>query len=262
MTIQTMRAGDGCGIAWTLDGPEDAPVLVLAHLLGGSMAMWAPQVEALRDRFRLLRYDARGHGASDAPPGSYGLDRLGRDVIELLDSLDIARASFCGLSMGGVVGQWLGVRAPERLDRLVLANTAAWLGPVRSWDDRIAIVRAEGMAPMADAVLPRWLTPAYRAAHPAVEANVRAMVLRTDPVGYAGCCAALRDMDMRPTNALITVPTQVIAAREDGSTSPEAGRALADSISESRFALLEAAHLSNIEQAAAFSAVLADFLSA
>lgn len=179
------------------------------------MEMWKPQVEALSGQFRLLRYDARGHGRSDVPAGAYGLDRLGRDVVELLDALGIAKAHFCGLSMGGMVGQWLGVRAPERLDKLVLANTSAYMGPPSGWDDRIAAVRAGGLVALAEGTMGRWFTPGFIAREPGTLAAVCAMLLACPPDGYAGCCAAIRDMDLRPTAPLVRAETLVIAGAHD-----------------------------------------------
>ncbi|HZV11398.1 MAG TPA: alpha/beta fold hydrolase, partial [Novosphingobium sp.] len=140
---------DGCRIAWRLEGPEDAPVLVLSNSLGTDHAMWDPQMAALTADYRVLRYDARGHGASDAPAGAYAIDRLGADVLDLMDALGIARAHFCGLSLGGMVGQWLAHRAPQRLGRLVLACTAAQMPPASAWQARIDGVVAQGMAPLA-----------------------------------------------------------------------------------------------------------------
>jgi len=203
---------DGCRIAWRIDGPADAPVLVLSNSLGTAMAMWDSQIAAFAPRFRVLRYDARGHGASSVTPGDYGLDRLGRDVIGLLDALDIARAHFCGLSLGGMTGQWLGVFAPQRVERLVLANTSPYMGPPESWQQRMDLVRREGMAAIAEAVLERWFTPAFRQTYPEAIVLTRQLLLDTDPAGYAGCCAAIRDMDMRPLAKLIAAPTLVIGA--------------------------------------------------
>lgn len=258
-------AGDGCAIAWRMDGPEDgaadAPVVILSNSLGTGLDMWAPQVAALSASFRVLRYDTRGHGRSDVPGGAYGLDRLGRDVLDLMDALGIARAHFCGLSLGGMTGQWLGVHAPDRFDRLVLANTAAYMGPPSGWQARIASVLENGMAVMTSALLERWFTPEFRATAPDSIAPVREGLLATSPEGYAGCCAAIRDMDMRPVVGLIDLPTLVIVGASDPATPPADGEAIAARIAGSRLVTLEAAHLSNIEQAAAFNAALLDFLS-
>ncbi len=254
--------GDGCRLAYRFDGPEDAPVLILSNSLGTRMAMWDAQVPAFSERFRVLRYDSRGHGASDAPAGAYGLDRLGRDVVELLDALAIDRVAFCGLSLGGMVGQWLGVRAPDRLERLVLANTSSFMGPPSAWDARIAAVLSQGMAPLAAASVARWFTPDFAARHPAAVAGIEAGLLETSPQGYAGCCAAIRDMDLRRLAALIPTPALVMSGAADPATPPEHGKALVEALPNARLALLNAAHLSNVEQPAAFAAAALSFLSA
>jgi 3-oxoadipate enol-lactonase len=251
---------DGCRIAWRSDGPEDAPVLLLSNSLGTAMAMWDVQLPALTQRFRVLRYDTRGHGASDATPGDYGLDRLGRDAAALLDALAIDRAHVCGLSLGGMTAQWLGVFAPERVDRLVLANTSAHMGPAAAWQQRMARVRADGMAAIVDAVLSRWFTDGFMTHSPAKVAAVRQMLETTSPAGYAGCCAAIRDMDMRPLSHLIAAPCLIIGGTNDPATPPEHARALATAICDSRLLMLPAAHLSNIEQPEAFTSALIEFL--
>lgn len=258
--IQRATMGDGCGIAYRFDGPEDAPVLLLSNSLGSTMDMWAPQVEPLSRYFRLLRYDSRGHGRSDVPQGAYSLDRLGRDVVELLDALGLERVHYCGVSKGGMVGQWLGFRAPERIDRLILSNTSAYMGPPPGWDARIVAVREGGMAALADAVVERWFTPAFRQPDNEVFANARTMILATDPAGYAGCCAAIRDMDLRPTAPLISRPTLVIAGTEDPATPPSDGEAIASAVPGARLATLPAAHLSNLERPDDYCAILLDFL--
>jgi 3-oxoadipate enol-lactonase len=251
---------DGCRIAWRMDGPANAPVLVLSNSLGTTMGLWDEQVPALSQRFRILRYDTRGHGASSVMPGDYSLDRLGRDVIELLDSLAIAQAHFCGLSLGGMTGQWLGVHAPERIDRLVIANSSSFMGPPESWQQRMTTVREQGMAAIAEAVLDRWFTPAFAASNAPGLARTRAQLLATSADGYAGCCAAIRDMDLRPVVHVINRPTLVIGGSKDPATPPDHAQAIATAIAGSRLLSLDAAHLSNVEQPAAFTAALLDFL--
>lgn len=245
--------GDGCRIAWRCDGPEGAPVLLLSNSLGTTLDMWAPQMEAFVRNFRVLRYDSRGHGASDVPAGAYSIDRLGRDVIELLDSLGIARVHFCGLSKGGMVGQWLGFRAPERIGRLVLANTSPFMGPPPSWGQRIATVHAQGMAAVADGILDRWFTPSFQTCSKALVAPFRAMLLATNPHGYTGCCAAIRDMDMRPALPSIDLPTLVIAGNADPATPLEHAHDLANNIPGAHLHILAAAHLSNVEEPQGFA---------
>lgn len=259
MDERAIITGDGCRIAYRIEGRADAPVLLLSNSLGTTMAMWEPQMAAFTGRFRVLRYDSRGHGRSDAPAGSYSIDRLGRDAIELLDALGIGRVTFCGLSKGGMIGQWLGWRAPERLDRLILANTSAYMGPPEGWDARIRAVAAGGMAAMTGPVLQRWFRPAFLAAAPEAVAPVRAMLLATPPHGYAGCCAAIRDMDQRPVLPLVATPTLVIAGNADPATPIEHAEQLARGIAGARLVSLDAAHLSNVEQPAGFAGAVLDF---
>jgi len=254
------QADDGCKIAYDFRPVDDRPVLLLSPSLGTTMGLFEPQIEALADRYSILRYDPRGHGQSQAPAGGYSIDRLGRDAIELLDHLGIDRAHYAGVSLGGMVGQWLGYRAAERLLRLVLANTSAYMGPPEGWAARIAAVCEHGAAALADAVIERWFTPAFRAAHPARVEHARAMLVRTDPHGYAGCCAAIRDMDLRPTAALIDVPTLVIAGTRDPATPLDDARFLAGHIPGAALVELDAAHLANLEQPYAFNCALVEFL--
>lgn len=261
MTAATITTGDGCAIAYRFDGQAGAPILLLSNSLGTTMDMWTPQMAVLGDAFRVLRYDSRGHGRSGVPDGGYSIDRLGRDVVELLDALAIETVDFCGLSLGGMVGQWLGIHEPSRLCRLVLANTSGRMPPAASWDDRIASVRTSGMAPLAEASVARWFTADFVTRAPEVIAPIRAMLLATAPEGYAGCCAAIRDMDMRRTATLIDVPTLVIGGALDSATPPPHSEALAHTIPGARLVMLDAAHLSNIEQPERFSAALFSHLN-
>jgi len=260
MEKQHITTLDGCRIAYRFDGPEGAPVLLLSNSLGTDMGMWEPQMAAWTQAFRVLRYDSRGHGASGSPAGAYSMDRLGRDVVDLLDALELDRVHFCGLSKGGMVGQWLAVHAPERLDRLVLANTAAYMGPPSNWQNRIEGVLKDGMAPLTEASIARWFTPEFPARDPQAVEPIRAMLLANDPTGYAGCCAAIRDMDQRPTARLNQTPTLVIAGELDPSTSIGDAAFLADSAGKGRLFTLPAAHLSNVECPQAFGNAVAEHL--
>jgi 3-oxoadipate enol-lactonase len=234
---------------YLLEGPEDAPVLVLSNSLGTAMEMWDAQAPALRERFRLLRYDTRGHGGSPAPPGPYEIGDLGRDVNHLLDRLGIERASFCGLSVGGMTGMWLAAEAPERVERLVLLCTSALLGPKSVWDGRIATATERGMAALVDGVIERWFTPAFRAENPEVVGKMARTLRETDPGGYAGCCAAIRDMDLRDRLPSVEASTLVVSGAEDPATPPEHGGLIADAIPGSRFEVVpDAAHIANVEQ--------------
>lgn len=251
---------DGCEIAYDFRPVDGRPVLLLSPSLGTTMALFEPQIEALKGRYSILRYDPRGHGQSQAPAGACSMDCLGRDAVALLDHLDVERAHYAGISLGGMVGQWLGYRAPERLLRLVLANTSAYMGPPEGWAARIAAVNEHGVAALAGAVIERWFTPEFRTAHPARVDHARAMLVHTDPYGYVGCCAAIRDMDLRPTAALIGVPTLVIAGARDPATPPDHARFLARHIPGARLVELDAAHLASLEQPHAFNRALAEFL--
>jgi 3-oxoadipate enol-lactonase len=252
--------GQGARIHYEIEGPEDGPVLLLSNSLGTDLGMWSPQMPSLAARYRVLRYDSRGHGRSEAPEGPYTIDMLGQDAVAVLDAAGVKRALFCGLSKGGMVGQWLGVNAPNRVGRLVLANTAAFIGAPEVWNQRIETVRAQGMAAIVPGVIDRWFTKPFQERAPDSVARIRDMLLATDPEGYAACCAAVRDMDQRQTIGAIRVPTLVIAGRHDLATSPEQGRLIADTIPGARFLELDAAHLSNIEAEAAFTHALLDFL--
>lgn len=255
-----ITTGDGCAIAWRMDGAADAPVLMLSNSLGTDMHMWDAQIAAWSARFRVLRYDQRGHGRSGAPSGSYSIDRLGRDAIELLDALGIDKVDFCGLSLGGMIGQWLGVRAPDRLRRLVLANTSGFMGPPTAWDARIELVRQQGMEPLAQASVARWFTPEFSQTGRAAIAPVEAMLLATSPDGYAGSCAAIRDMDMRRMIALIETPALIIGGARDPATPPPHSEALAAGIAGAQLLMLDAAHLSNVELPEAFAQAVLDFV--
>jgi 3-oxoadipate enol-lactonase len=223
--------------------------------------MWDIQIQDLSEHFRILRYDTRGHGASGVPAGAYSMDRLGRDVIELLEALNISRVHFCGLSLGGMVGQWLGIHTPDKIDRLILCNTSSFLGPVEQWDSRIAsVLQAENMSETAEMFLSHWFPPNMLEAESAIIGTTRAMLLATDRQGYAGCYGAVRDMDMRRTVALIRCPTLVIAGQHDTVTLPSNSELIAATVPGSRLFILPAVHLSNIEYPAVFLSAVLEFL--
>lgn len=253
--------GDGVRMAYRIDGPADRPVLILSNSIGTSLHMWDGQIDALARNYRVVRYDMRGHGASGAPAGAYSLDRLGRDALELMDELQIEKAHFLGLSLGGFVGQWLGIHAPERIDRLVLANTASYLGPAPQWDAAIgAIERAPDMKDTAEMFLRNWFPTQWLESDAPVVREFRAMLLAADRHGIAGAWAAVRDADLRRTIALITRPTLVIAGRHDTVTAASHGEAIAAAIPGARLVVLPVVHLSNIEQPERFIRVVTDFL--
>lgn len=259
--LQSIQAGDGTRIAYRLDGDGNKPVLVLSNSIGTTLRMWDPQVAQLSKHFRVLRYDTRGHGGSGVPAGAYSLDRLGRDVIELLDALRIERAHFLGLSLGGFVGQWLGVHAPERIDRLVLSNTSSWLGPAAQWDERIAaVLQASDMAQTAEVFLGNWFPARMLEAKAPVVETFRAMLLATERQGLAGSYAVVRDADLRRTIALIPRPTLVIAGQHDTVTAASHSELIAATVPGARLVVLPAVHLSNIEFPEEFMQAVLGFL--
>jgi 3-oxoadipate enol-lactonase len=243
-------------------GAEDAPVLVLSNSLGTNLSMWDAQASELSQRFRLLRYDKRGHGESEGPPGPYTVEMLARDVIELLDFLRIETVHFCGLSIGGQTGIWLGVNAPKRLKSLTLSNTAAQIGTLEAWTKRIDAVRQNGTASIFDGVIERWFTSDFRAKNSAEVLRIRRMLETTAPQGYIGCCSAVRDFDYRDKVAAIRTRTLVITGSQDQSAPAADGRWMAIQIAGSRHIELPAAHLSNIEAARPFTEGLLQFLTA
>ena len=244
-----MTSGGAPDLNYLLEGPEDAPVLVLSNSLGTSLEMWDDQAPVLGGRFRLLRYDTRGHGGSPAPPGPYAIGDLGLDVIRPLDRLGIERASFRGLSVGGMTGMWLAAEAPERVERLVLLCTSALLGPKSVWDERIATATGRAMAALVDGAIERWFTPAFRSQYPETVEKMTTALRETDPGGYAGCCAAIKDMDLRNRLPSIEAPNLVVSGAEDPATPPGHGRLIRDAIPGARFEVVPgAAHIANVER--------------
>lgn len=240
---------------------DKAPVLVFSNSLGTDFSMWDSQMAELERRFRILRYDTRGHGQSSVTQGDYSIEQLGRDVLGLLDSLRLDRVHFCGLSMGGMIGMWLGVHAPSRLHRLVLCNTAARIGTKEMWNARIATVRKDGMKSVAAAVIERWFTPGFRALSAEKVARAQRMLENSPPAGYAACCAAIRDMDQCETVAQIKAPTLVIYGASDPVTPAAEAHFLTEQIRGAVEVELAAAHLSNVEQPDAFTQAVSQFLS-
>jgi len=256
--MSTIRV-DQEDLFYSLSGKSGAPVLVLSNSLGTSHSMWSPQ-EALGGHFQLLRYDTRGHGQSSKPPGPYSLAQLGQDVLNLLDHLGIRQAAFCGISMGGLIGQWLGIHAPQRFTHLILANTAARIGTEQGWRDRAATVRAQGMRPVAEGAESRWFTPEYIQANAETVAPLLQALHGADAEGYASCCDALAVADLREDIRNIEAPALVVAGRHDPVTTPADADFMADRIPRSTRIDLPASHLSNIEAAASFNEALIAFL--
>ncbi len=235
-------------VYFQLDGPRDAPVLMLGNSLGSTTRMWAPVAERLSATFRVLRFDLRGHGRSPATPGPYTVADLGGDVVALLDSLGIERISYCGTSLGGMIGMWLATHAQYRLDRLVLCCTSAHLPPAQGWQDRAATVREKGCEAIADTVIARWFTPGFAARHPDRVAEVRAGFVTCDREGYAGCAEAVGSMDLRALLPQVRAHTLVLVGAEDQATPPPHGELIAQSIPDARLVTLaDAAHLAALE---------------
>lgn len=247
---------------YSLSGDAEKPVLLFSNSLGINFSMWDAQADFFGRQFRILRYDTRGHGESSVTPGPYSIEQLGNDVLSLLDELDLERAHFCGLSMGGMIGMWLGMNAAERLYKLILCNTAAKIGNAEGWNKRIDAVRKGGMKSVAPGVIERWFTPAFRGNASAVVAATQAILETTDPEGYAANCAAVRDFDARETIAEIGVPTLVIAGAHDSATTPAEGRYLAEKIYDAQYAEVSAAHLSNLGDPEHFNQAVSAFLAA
>lgn len=260
--MPSVKLADG-ELNYRFDGPADAPVLVLSNSLGTALGMWDAQVPAFSEHFRVLRYDTRGHGGSSVSPGPYSIEQLGRDVLKLVDSLGIDRFAFCGLSMGGLIGQWLGINAGERLSRLVICNTGAKIGTAEVWNERIEAIHKGGkqaMRDMRNGSIARWFTPAFAEQQPAQVARITQMIAETSPQGYAANCAAVRDADFREQLAMIEVPTQVVCGSKDPVTTLEHGRFIQARIANAQLVELEAAHLSCVEQADAFTRQVLAFL--
>jgi 3-oxoadipate enol-lactonase len=240
-----------------LDGPADAPVLVLSNSLGTTHELWDPQIAAFVEHFRVLRYDQLGHGRSEVPAGPYSVELLGTELVALLDQLGIDRFSFCGLSLGGTVGQWLGASVPERLGRLVLAGTSAYLGPPERWTDRAALVRRVGLVEVAAGTIERWFTPDF-----GDWVRWRDAIEATPREGYAACCDALAVFDFRDQLGEIQAPTLVVVGEGDPATTPDEARVLEQGIPDARLVVVpHARHLVNVEQPEAFTAAVLEHLT-
>jgi 3-oxoadipate enol-lactonase len=245
-----------------VDGRQGAPWLVISNSLGTNIEMWRPQMEEFGRHFRVMRYDARGHGQSAAPMRPYSMDELGRDAIALMDAHGIEKAHWLGLSKGGMTGMWVASHHPERLNRIVLANTAPLMGPPELWDGRIRTVTEKGMGSIVQATLERWFTKRFLASGSSLLPLVSHMIETTPAHGYAGCCAAIRDMDQREAIRSIRLPTLVITGLHDPATTHAVGQEIAASIKGAQLVALDAAHLSNIERPEEFTHAVVEFLRA
>jgi 3-oxoadipate enol-lactonase len=253
---------DGVEFNVTLDGPENKPPLMLSNSLGTNLHMWDWQIPELTKHFRVIRYDSRGHGQSGAPDGPYSIDELGRDALAIMDALELEQVHWMGLSKGGMIGQWLLTHAPERIGRAVLANTGSHMPPPDLWNQRIRTALDKGMEELTPGVIERWFTPEFRAREPETVQKIVRMLHTTPAHGYAGSCSAIRDMDQRESIRSVTNPVLVVVGSRDPATPPEMGKRIADTIRGARIVTLDAAHLSNIEQADAFNQAVVDFLTA
>ncbi len=251
---------NGSRLFYQLSGTATGPVLLFSNSLGTTVDMWEPQLAAFESRYRVLRYDMRGHGQSDLT-GPCSIADLGQDVVALLDELRIPKVHFCGLSVGGVIGQWLGANAAQRLASLVLCNTAAKIGTPEIWNQRIAAATQDGMASITDAILQRWFTPAFRDRSPDIMAAWRAMLLANDPRGYVLVSTAIRDMDQRDLVRSIRLPTLIIAGDHDPGTTVEDAEFLESRIPGATLVRLPAAHISNVEATSLFNTAVTEFLA-
>jgi 3-oxoadipate enol-lactonase len=255
---------NGISMHYTLNGPPSAPVVTLSHSLATHLGMWEPQVAALARRFRVLRYDTRGHGETEAPEGAYSLDLLAEDARALLDALGVEKTHFCGLSMGGMIGQVLALKHPEMLRSLILCDTSSRI-PAEArpmWDERIRVAAAQGMEPHVEPTIGRWFTAPFVTRHADVVEPVRTMIRRTKPQGYAGCCGAIKELDLTEQLHAITTPTLIVVGEDDVGTPVAASRTIHERIKGSELVILaSASHLSNVEQAEAFNQAVTVFLA-
>ncbi|WP_347452698.1 3-oxoadipate enol-lactonase [Acinetobacter sp. ANC 7454] len=243
-------------------GDASKPALVFSNSLGTKYSMWQPQIEHFQQDYYVICYDTRGHGASSAPQGPYSLEQLGQDIVNLLDHLNIAKAAFCGISMGGLTGQWLAIHKPERFSQVIVCNTAAKIGQEQAWQDRAALVREQGLAPIAATAASRWFTDPFIQSNPAVVAELSNDLGAGSPEGYANCCEALAKADVREQLSSIQIPVLIIAGQQDPVTTVADGQFMQQRIANSKLFEINASHISNIEQPEAFNQAVQTFLAA
>ena len=254
MDVESVRVFYEC------TGPIGAPVVAFSNSLGTDRHMWDAQVAALEDRYRILVYDTRGHGQSSASKGPYSIEQLANDFLHLLDFLSVSKCHFCGLSMGGMIGLWLAIHREHRLQKLILANTAPRIGTAAIWNRRIATVRKQGLAVVANNVIANWFTPEFQQRQAGIVANLKRMFVSTNGAAYIGCCQAIRDMDQWREASTVQLPTLIISGERDPVTPPQDAELLEQSIAQARHVKLEAAHLSNVERTEEFTNTLVSFL--
>ena len=253
---------NGIDMHYQIEG--NGPVVMFAHSLGSDLSIWEAQKSTLAGRHTVLTYDLRGHGQTEATPGAYSFDLLAADALTLLDALQIEKVSFVGISLGGMIGQALALAAPERLEKLVLADTTCRYPPEvqATWPERIRQIEANGLEPLVTPTLERWFTAPYRAAHPELMTHIGNLIRTTPVAGYAGCCHAIAQLDFHTALQTLAVPALVMVGEQDPGTPPAMARELAAAIPRARMELIPgAAHLSNVEQAGTFNRLLAEFLS-
>ncbi|MEN8426286.1 3-oxoadipate enol-lactonase [Acinetobacter schindleri] len=243
-------------------GDAAKPALVFSNSLGTNFKMWQPQIDFFQQDFFVICYDTRGHGASSAPQGPYSIDQLGQDVVNLLDHLNIEKAAFCGISMGGLTGQWLAINRPERFNQVVVCNTAAKIGQEQAWNDRAALVREQGLAPIASTAASRWFTDPFIQSNAATVAELSNDLGAGSPEGYASCCEALAKADLREQLKDIVVPVLIVAGQQDPVTTVADGQYMVDRIANSQLFEINASHISNIEQPDAFNQAVQKFIAA
>ncbi|WP_312074676.1 3-oxoadipate enol-lactonase [Acinetobacter variabilis] len=243
-------------------GDANKPALIFSNSLGTKYSMWQPQIEHFQQDHYVICYDTRGHGASSAPQGPYSLEQLGQDVVNLLDHLNIAKAAFCGISMGGLTGQWLAIHKPERFSQVIVCNTAAKIGQEQAWQDRAALVCEQGLAPIAATAASRWFTDPFIQSNPAVVAELSNDLGAGSPEGYANCCEALAKADVREQLSSIQIPVLIIAGQQDPVTTAADGQFMQQRIANSQLFEINASHISNIEQPEAFNQAVQTFLAA
>ncbi|PYN97355.1 MAG: 3-oxoadipate enol-lactonase [Candidatus Rokuibacteriota bacterium] len=256
-------SANGISVNYTFDGPANAPVVTMSHSLATDLGMWDPTMPALTSRFRVLRYETRGHGQTEAPRGAYTLDQLADDALALLRALNIQRTHWVGLSMGGMIGQALALKSPDVLLSLSLCDTSSRIPADAKplWDDRIRTAEAKGMEPLVEPTLSRWFTAPFREKNKDVVDKVAKMIRTTPVTGYAGCCHAISALNLTDRLSAIKLPTAVIVGEDDPGTPVAASRVIAENIKGARLDIIPAAaHLSNMEQPEAFNRALSGFL--
>jgi 3-oxoadipate enol-lactonase len=254
---------NGIGMNYTLDGPAQAPLLTLSHSLAADLTMWDPQMAALTAKYRVLRYDTRGHGATDAPASAYTLDQLGDDALALLDALGIRKTHWMGLSMGGMIGQTIALKAPDRFASLILCDTSSRIPPEAKplWEERIRTAESQGMKPLVEGTLARWFTEPFRKQGGPALKQIETLIAGTNPRGYSGCCHAISGLNLTDRIGAIKLPTLIVVGEEDQGTPVAASRAINEQIKGSELVILKSAsHLSNVEQPAAFTKAVVSFL--